>query len=280
MIHQKMIRRNLMKATVLGLALAATTFFHSADARPANGAFDRNGVKRLIVAEAEATSLPPSLALALAKVESDFQVAALSERGARGVMQIMPRTARDEFGVGEDELWDPRLNIQLGLSFLEQLIDRYGGRWDLALSHYNGGSLHGRGAGAKAHGFTRRYVQSVLKWEKRYAAQAAVWDTPAPPSKESWKPARTVANKVERHPEYLGDASTEMNVEAVAEADWRHLRRLDMVRKARAARRAARAEHTRRRLAQRHLRHTHQHHDHADLDDFSPYRGRRHGGRG
>jgi len=257
------------------LALPAAT-----KAKKTPSAPERTAVKSLIRAEALRMGVPVSLALAVAHTESYFNPRAVSSAGARGVMQIMPRTARDEFGVGEDELWDPRLNIQLGLSFLEQLIDRYGGRWDLALSHYNGGSLHGRGAGAKAHGFTRRYVQSVLKWEKRYAAQAAVWDTPAPPSKESWKPARTVANKVERHPEYLGDASTEMNVEAVAEADWRHLRRLDMVRKARAARRAARAEHTRRRLAQRHLRHTHQHHDHADLDDFSPYRGRRHGGRG
>ena len=56
----------------------------------------RTEIKRLVVEEAEATRIPPSLALAVAKVESDFQAEALSHKGARGVMQIMPRTARDK----------------------------------------------------------------------------------------------------------------------------------------------------------------------------------------
>jgi len=59
----------------------------------------RAEVKRMIVQEAEATRVPPALALALAKVESDFQANALSSAGARGVMQIMPRTAIDEYGI-------------------------------------------------------------------------------------------------------------------------------------------------------------------------------------
>jgi len=152
----------------------------------------RTDIKRLVVEEAEATRIPPSLALAVAKVESNFQSEALSHKGARGVMQIMPKTAEGEFGVGADELWDPQLNVQLGLNYLEQLIDRYGGRWDLALSHYNGGTLVGRGAKARPHGYTRRYVKSVLRWQRRYADQAKVWrlaraDIP----KEGWVPART-----------------------------------------------------------------------------------------
>jgi soluble lytic murein transglycosylase-like protein len=57
--------------------------------------------------------VPPSLALAVAKIESDFNAHALSTAGARGVMQIMPATARSVFGVGKDELWNARLNVQL-----------------------------------------------------------------------------------------------------------------------------------------------------------------------
>ena len=104
------------------MALAGAVLIQGAEARINSGALDRNQIKRLVVEEAQATTLPPSLALALAKVESDFEDGALSDKGARGVMQIMPRTARAEFGVSADELWDARLNIQLGISFLEQLI--------------------------------------------------------------------------------------------------------------------------------------------------------------
>ncbi len=116
------------KSVLLALSLAATILASGAEARITPAALDRTQIQRLVVAEAEATSLPPSLLLALAKVESNFRGNALSNKGARCVVQIMPCTAREEFGVAADELWDPRLNIQLGLGFLEQLIERYGGR--------------------------------------------------------------------------------------------------------------------------------------------------------
>ena len=155
----------------------------------------RTEIKRLVVEEAEATRIPPSLALAVAKVESDFQAEALSHKGARGVMQIMPRTARDKFGVAADELWDARLNVQLGLNFLEQLIERYGGSWGLALSHYNGGTLLGTGIKARPHGHTRRYVRSVLRWQRRYANQEKIWRlTRAATPKDAWVPARTTSS--------------------------------------------------------------------------------------
>jgi soluble lytic murein transglycosylase-like protein len=103
----------------------------------------RTEVKRMVIEEARNSIVPPALALAVAKIESDFQDRVLSHKGARGVMQIMPATARGEFGVDADELWDPRLNVQLGIDFLERLHAQYGGRWELALSHYNGGTLKG-----------------------------------------------------------------------------------------------------------------------------------------
>jgi hypothetical protein len=105
-------------------------------------------------------------------------------------MQIMPATATGEYGVEPDETWDARLNIQLGIDFLERLIERYDGRWDLALSHYNGGSVRGDLPNAEVLPATRKYVEAVLKWQKRYAEQATVWladDGPA----EGLKPART-----------------------------------------------------------------------------------------
>jgi hypothetical protein len=128
-------------------------------------------VQRMIIEESMNSRVPPALALAVARVESNFEPRAQSPAGAKGVMQLMPKTARDVFGVREDELWNARLNIQLGISYLEQLFDQYGGRWDSALSHYNGGTLGG-GAGAAAvpHDFTRQYVADVQRWQRIYSA--------------------------------------------------------------------------------------------------------------
>lgn len=137
--------------------------------------YSRNDIKKIIVQEALNSSVPPSLALAIAKIESDFNPNALSSAGARGIMQIMPRTARTEFGVKSSELWNARLNIQLGISYIERLYKQYGYDWDLALSHYNGGTLKGVGRYAKAHSYTRGYVRNVRSWQRRYKQQAIVW---------------------------------------------------------------------------------------------------------
>lgn len=127
----------------------------------------------MVVQEAlRSEQVPPSLALAVAHAESHFDPNAESSAGARGVMQIMPATGRGEFGVEPNELWHPRLNIQLGIAFLGDLVDRYDGRWDLALSYYNGGSRVGSGAAAKVIPATQAYVDKVLKLERRYAEDA------------------------------------------------------------------------------------------------------------
>ncbi len=59
----------------------------------------RADIKEVVVEEAWATTVSPSIALAVAKVESDFQARALSPKGARSLMQIIPATAEHEFGV-------------------------------------------------------------------------------------------------------------------------------------------------------------------------------------
>jgi hypothetical protein len=174
------------RAVIALLAVISGAF----GAQPAS-AQDRSDIQRMIIEEARNSRVPPALALAVAKVESNFQSQAASSAGARGVMQIMPKTARDVFGVHEDELWDARLNIQLGIDYLDQLYHQYGRRWDLALSHYNGGTLAG-GPGSRAipHAFTQKYVADVLAWQRRYAEQAVVWQT-AKLDDSGYIPART-----------------------------------------------------------------------------------------
>ncbi|MBT4017178.1 MAG: lytic transglycosylase domain-containing protein [Alphaproteobacteria bacterium] len=156
--------------TTCALALSIST----ADASKAPES-SRANIKKIVVEEALATNVPPSLALAVAKVESDFQAHVESSKGARGVMQIMPATGTGEWGVEPDELWDPRLNVRLGIDYLGQLIERYDGNWEFALSFYNGGSKVGKPGQARVLPWTRKYVNNVLRWEQRYAAQRKIW---------------------------------------------------------------------------------------------------------
>lgn len=138
-----------------------------ADANP-HRPVPRHEVKQLVVQEAERLRVPISLALAVAHVESNFNPRARSSKGARGVMQIMPLTAKGEYGIAAKLLWNPRLNIRLGLHFLKRLIHRYDGRVDLALSHYNGGSAVGKPPYARVIPATKRYVAKVRRLRRHY----------------------------------------------------------------------------------------------------------------
>ncbi len=134
---------------------------------------DRSKIKALVANEAANLGIPVSLALAVAHAESYFDPAAESSAGARGVMQIMPRTAIGEYGIEPDLLWNPRINVRLGLHFLGRLIKRYRGRVDLALSYYNGGSAVGTLPNARVIPATYKYVARVQRLERKYRMQLA-----------------------------------------------------------------------------------------------------------
>lgn len=123
----------------------------------------RNEVMQMISDEATRNgSVPVALALAVARIESNFNDCAISAAGARGVMQIMPSS------LDTIDLMDPQTNIRLGVAFLEHLYHRYGQDWELALSHYNGGRLRNDGSRFVAHRYTRHYVAEVLRWSRFY----------------------------------------------------------------------------------------------------------------
>ena len=79
--------------------------------------YERQDVINMVINEAQIQGVDPALALAVAHIESNFNPEAISHKGARGVMQIMPRTARDEFGVNPALLFDPKTNIRTGGSY-------------------------------------------------------------------------------------------------------------------------------------------------------------------
>ena len=158
-----------------GVQAKPDTAKHMKHAGPPSGQhMTEDRLKQMIVKEAaKTTNVTPSVALAVAKIESSFQPHVVSSAGAIGVMQIMPRTGRDLFGLSRAELFDPAINIRAGVTFLDQLIDRYEGRIDLALSHYNGGSRVTAGPQPKIIPATRGYVIKVLAAARVYRTQLA-----------------------------------------------------------------------------------------------------------
>ncbi|WP_158966452.1 lytic transglycosylase domain-containing protein [Paraglaciecola sp. L3A3] len=135
----------------------------------ASFSYDPEEIQRKVIDEAIRQDLAPSLALAIAKVESNFNPQALSHAGAKGVMQIMPRTAELGFGVNRQRLYDPTVNIEVGVKFIKKLLERYDERLDIALSHYNGGSAVRNGYGKlSVIPATRGYVDKVLATQQEF----------------------------------------------------------------------------------------------------------------
>ncbi len=125
---------------------------------------NRAYIKSIIIETSlKSNYVTPSLALAVAQVESNFNPNAVSSKGAIGVMQIMPRTALYEYGITKERLFNPETNIKIGIKFLNHLITKYNGRVDIALSHYNGGSAVGKWPNLQIIPATYNYVIKVLK---------------------------------------------------------------------------------------------------------------------
>ena len=130
----------------------------------------RADVRRIVVEEALRAGFPPSLAMAVAEVESGFRDDLLGEAGGRGVMQILPRTAEVLYGVDPDELWEPRLNVRIGIEYLRSLIRRHDGDWEMALARF-GTDPHVDPSASVAGA----YAHAVLRLQRRYRNQAKLW---------------------------------------------------------------------------------------------------------
>ena len=112
----------------------------------------------LITAAAQAHGVDPVLVQALIQVESNYKPRARSNRGAMGLMQLMPATAR-EYKVRN--AYDPKANIDAGVRKLKTLIDKWG--VDLALAAYNAGEgAVMRFKGIPPYRETQNYVSRIL----------------------------------------------------------------------------------------------------------------------
>jgi hypothetical protein len=118
-------------------------------------------IDEMVADAARKYALPRSLVRAVARAESDFDAAAISPRGAQGVMQLMPGTARD---LGVQNALDPAENIDAGARLLRRLLEGYEGRVAEALAAYNAGpGAVARHQGVPPYRETRGYIRKVVK---------------------------------------------------------------------------------------------------------------------
>jgi len=142
--------------------LLASTDAFAAASRPLRGrAFSQQEIDSAIDQAASRHKVDPSLVRAVIKVESNFNPNAVSRKGAMGLMQLMPQTARQ---LNVSNPFDPEQNVDAGVRQLKQLMENYGGDVKLTLAAYNAGpGAVARSAGVPQYAETRQYVKRITQ---------------------------------------------------------------------------------------------------------------------
>ncbi len=108
-----------------------------------------------------------ALVKAVIRTESDFNPNATSRKGASGLMQLMPQTAA-HYGVSD--LYSPQQNLDAGIRYLRDLLNRYDNRLYLVLAAYNAGeSAVAKYRGVPPYRETQRYVKKVMQYKNYYS---------------------------------------------------------------------------------------------------------------
>lgn len=115
---------------------------------------------------AVANRLEKALVRAVIKAESDYNPRAVSSKGAKGMMQLIPETAREMKVI---DPFDPEDNIRGGTRYLRKMLDLFNGNLDLALAAYNAGpGAVRRHGGIPPYSETRQYIQRVKSFLQSY----------------------------------------------------------------------------------------------------------------
>ena len=120
---------------------------------------------RTIAAE---EGFPGETALALISIESAFDTAAVNRTGNIGLMQLFPGTARTVIaGTTRSDLFNPEINVRIGLRYLRSMMERYGGDLEKGLRAYkNGPNIVDRGGGYSPA--SNSYIKRFYAAQKRY----------------------------------------------------------------------------------------------------------------
>ena len=123
----------------------------------------------IIVQAAGRYEVDPHLIRAIILAESGYNPKAKSKKGARGLMQLMPSTAKS---LGVQNIYDPEENINGGVRYFRSLLDRFDGDVQLALAAYNAGSRHVRNyEEIPPFKATQHYIKKVLKFHRKFKMQ-------------------------------------------------------------------------------------------------------------
>lgn len=137
---------------------------------PNESALSRQQISEAVTSAAAQTALEPALLHAVIRVESNYNAKALSPRGAQGLMQLMPGTAR-RFNVTNP--YDPTQNVLAGAQYLRELHTLFNGNMPLILAAYNAGPKAVSNYHMRIPPFmeTRLYVPKVLDVYRRIRAE-------------------------------------------------------------------------------------------------------------
>jgi len=120
----------------------------------------------IIEKAAERYNIDAALIKAIIMAESRYNHRAVSKKGAGGLMQLMPHTAK---ALGVQNIFDPEDNINGGVRYIKKLLNRFKGNTKLALAAYNAGSRYVRHyKGVPPFIQTRTFIKRVLKYQKIY----------------------------------------------------------------------------------------------------------------
>ncbi|MGC2246790.1 MAG: lytic transglycosylase domain-containing protein [Terriglobales bacterium] len=126
-----------------------------------NAEFTQADIDAAIDEAATKHNVDPNLVRSVVKVESNFNPNAVSRKGAMGLMQLMPATARS---LNVSNPFDPQQNVDAGVRHLKKLLESYGGDVRLSLAAYNAGAgAVARSAGVPRFAETRNYVRRITE---------------------------------------------------------------------------------------------------------------------
>jgi transglycosylase-like protein with SLT domain len=171
---------------------------------PAAPQYNLAAIPEHIKAAAQRHRLSEELITAVISVESNFDHAAVSQKGARGLMQLMPATASI---MGVRDPHDPDENIDAGASHLRAMLDTFKGDLPLALAAYNAGEQNViRHRGIPPFQETRQFVARVLRrmGDKKGAETVMAKPVPAPQWVARSPRAQSKAHMVSTAPAYPG----------------------------------------------------------------------------
>jgi soluble lytic murein transglycosylase-like protein len=116
--------------------------------------------------------IDPALVKAIIMAESSYNPRAISKKGAKGLMQLMPLTAKS---YGVEDAFDPKHNIHAGVAYFRTLLNQFNGDERLALAAYNAGSKRVRQyKGVPPFEATQLYIEKVFAYYETYKSQSSL----------------------------------------------------------------------------------------------------------